>query len=470
MRRTLLFGKIIMALLLFSCSSDDDAGEAQPFVAAFENPSVSFTAEDTDKEITLVYSKTATEAGTATISYTSVNAEYGTHFITSPSGENGILEVPLTAGSNSATFNFTKLQNPVEGTEMSVTFKLDAVSNTNSSLQGNTTLAVSFTESAALGGVLSPEVGGPNQPNQVYVDLSSQTQTTVKRDTWDLGFYSGEDFRVVLNGSLYMAAKELESTDIDAISEADVTAFQSAVAVGTFSAESADYIDDPSGNIRETAIAEISETASENKVYLVNLGSAIGTETPEKGGIDITDDSRGWKKIRVLRQGNDYVLQYADLNATTHNEVVIDKNEDYNFTFFSFNTNEETTVEPEKTKWDLNFTVFTNIIQGYGAYGYADFVATNLKAGAKAYQVNAADFSYENFSAEDIIEANLIEDQRGIGSDWRNGGGPNTLPSLKEDVFFVLKDSDGNYYKIRFTALLSESGERGYPKFEYKLL
>ncbi|MDG3580937.1 HmuY family protein [Galbibacter pacificus] len=465
MKKTILLCGLLLAFVLFSCSSDDDGGTTQQFVAAFENPSMSFTADDASKEVKLVFSKTAPEDGTVTITYTTVNAEYGTHFTTDPSGEEGTIEVPITAGSNQSTFTFNKLANPIEGTEMSVSFKLEAITNPNSAIQGNTTLAVSFTESAAVGGVMAPEVGGPDQPNQVYVDLSAQTQTVVKRDAWDLGFYSGESFRVVLNESVYMAAAPLEVTDIDAVTEADVAALQPNVAVGIPGSNV--YVDNPSGDIQETVIAEVSETDTDNKVYLVNLGINIG------GSIHVPGGSRGWKKIRVLRQGNDYVLQYADLNATTHEEVVVSKAEGYNFTFFSFSSGEQASVEPMKNKWDLNFTHYIDLLSFQGddyAYTYQDFIVSNTKAGITAYQVAVSDFTYEDFTSENIVEANLSADQRSIGSSWRNAGGPNAQPSIKEDVFYVLKDADGNYYKIRFTAMYNESGERGYPKFEYSLL
>jgi len=461
MKNKFLILNLFVLFILASCS-DDDTKTTQEFVVAFENPSVSLTTEEETKEVKLVFSRNAAENGTATITYTTVNAEYGTHFTTNPASEEGTITVPVTAGSNSATFTLNKLQNPIEGTEMSVTFKLASISNPESSIQGNTSLAVSFTESAALGGVIAPETGGADQPNQVYIDLSSQTQTTAKRDTWELGFYSGENFRVVLNGSLLMAATPLEATDIDVVKEADVADLKTQVAVGTFNPENTKYIDAPSGNIQETVIAEVSENDSDNKVYLVNLGINIG------GSIHVPGGARGWKKIRVLREGNDYVLQYADLDATTHKEVVINKAEEYNFTFFSFISEGETSVEPMKDKWDLNYTVFTNIIPGSGSYVYSDFVASNSKAGVEVYQVSTSDFTYEDFTAENIIEENLSVDQRGIGGNWRVLS--QTSTSLKDDVFFVLKDPDGNYYKIRFTALLSESGERGYPKFEYNLL
>ncbi|NLN24754.1 MAG: hypothetical protein GX163_03695 [Bacteroidetes bacterium] len=33
-----------------------------------------------------------------------------------------------------------------------------------------------------------------------------------------------------------------------------------------------------------------------------------------------------------------------------------------------------------------------------------------------------------------------------------------------------MKDVDGNYYKIKFTGLVNDTGERGHPTFRYALL
>ncbi|SFC68471.1 HmuY protein [Algibacter lectus] len=324
------------------------------------------------------------------------------------------------------------------------------------------------------GAAVSPEVGGPNEQNQVYIDLSSNTATAIQRDSWDLGFYSGSEFRVVINGSIYMAVAELNETDIDAVSSTstEVQDLQPLVAVGTYQAENIIYVDSPEGAITNTAISEISTTDTDNKVYLVNLGNAVGTETPATGSVSISGDSRGWKKIRVLKSGDDYVLQYADLDAATHEEVTISKDSNYNFTFFSFNTETILSVEPEKTNWDLNFTVFTNEIEGYGSYGYSDFVVNNVKANAQVYMVDTDvdALTYADFTLANVNSANFNSDQRGIGSSWRNGGGPGSLPSLKDNVFYVVNDTDGNLYKLQFLALTNADGERGYPEFVYSLL
>src|SRR5690606_29426183 len=162
------------------------------------------------------------------------------------------------------------------------------------------------------------------------------------------------------------------------------------------------------------AIDEISLDDAENKVYLVNLGYEVGTETPVPGSVAIAGDARGWKKIRVLRSGDSYVLQYANLNDTSHQEVTINKTPGYNATFFSFNTNTVVNVEPEADRWDLNFTVFTNIIEGSGSYAFSDGVLHNRKGGFTAYSVNTAQYAYDSFSASNVVENNFKEDHRAI--------------------------------------------------------
>lgn len=330
--------------------------------------------------------------------------------------------------------------------------------------------------------VVSPLVGGPNQQNQVYIDLSSNQQTSISRDSWDLGFSTGSDFRVIINGSIKMAVKQTTSTDISEVQNED-----SAVAVGYSTYSTMGYVDNPTGVLQGagsgegTAIAEISSNNEDNKVYLVNLGYEVGTTTPTVGSVSTDGAARGWKKIRITKQGNDYVLQYADLNATTAQSVTISKNTDYSFVFVSLDNGQTVNVQPKKNQWDLNFTGFTNYYP-FGTssitYYFSDFVTTNMLGGTQVYEIVVADATqteaeFNSFSSTNVVESNFTvsaTDQRVIGSSWRNGGGPSSLPSIKDDRFYVVKDVEGNLYKLRFLALTNDAGERGYPVFEYKIL
>jgi hypothetical protein len=464
---------VLLAVTTIGCSSDDNETLAD-FVVAFENPSLSFGAEETEKPVNIVFSVAARENGTLTISYTDSNTEYGADkdYTTDPAASNGKVTVPFSAGETQTSFTFNKLRNAVEGgVEKSVNFTITQVSVADAMIQGNTSTKVDFAASAAVAGAFSPEVGGPNEPNQVYIDLSSLTEKATQRDAWDLGFYMGDDHRVIINGSLAMAVAQLDETDLAAVTEATVADLKPLVAVGTFQAANVEYIDGVDGDLTKTAIAQVSANDDENKVYLVNLGKVMGTENPEVGYEDVhSEEDRGWKKIRILKSENGYRLQYADLDDTSgFTEVPVNKNADMgDFKFVSFENQIVDNVRP--VKWDMNFSVFTNVFGNFGSYSFADFVTTNRIGGVTAYKVETSEKAYADFVRADVVDASFDLDQRAVGSNWRQGGGPGSPPVLKDDVFFVLKDTDGNLYKIRFTALTDADGVRGNPAFEFELL
>jgi hypothetical protein len=135
-------------------------------------------------------------------------------------------------------------------------------------------------------------------------------------------------------------------------------------------------------------------------------------------------------------------------------------------------------VEPQKNQWDLNFTTFTNVLPGATPtpYFFPDYIVTNLKGDAKAYQVLTSAFSYDSFTLANVDNTKFTLDQRNIGSNWRStsatgaDGNPVSQFVLRTDRFFVIKDPAGNVYKLKFTGGANEAGERGYPKFQYALL
>lgn len=465
---------ILSCFGFISCSSDDNTANNNEFVVAFKHSSENFLDDSTELTIELVYSSEAPEIGNIDITYTTENLTYGesNDFVTNPLAAEGIISIPVIQGTSGTSFELTKLTEALPNEEKSITFSISNIdiANTEAYTQGNTTTQVFYNPTASLGGTLSPEIGGPNEPNQVYLSLSRKEETLVKRDTWDLGFYSGNDFRVKLNSSIYMFVAALDQTDIDNVRETDVNHLKSGM---DFLVEGSDiYVDNPNGDINGTAIQAISENEEENPVYLLKLGHKIGTETPSAGGVAVAGEERGYKKIRILRHGEDYILQYADLNSTSHQEITISKNSGFNFNFFSFDTENIVSVEPEKTNWDLNFTVKTETQElpegGQTAYGFSDYVETNTLGNVKAYRVSTDDFDYDSYSIADVDENEFVLNQRVIGSSWREVTPPDR--EVFSNIFYVLKDANENYYKIKFISFLNENGVRGYPEFKYELL
>lgn len=310
-------------------------------------------------------------------------------------------------------------------------------------------------------------IGGPNQQNAVYVDLSTETAVAAPRDAWDLGFYCGEGNRIVLNGSLGMAVKKLATTDITLTQQTD-----SNVSVGTFNPINMAYVDNPSGTLDDTAFGAVATTEATASVYLVNQGFTVPTAIPTAGSVNVAGPLRGWKKVKIWATETGYTVQYADLNATTVQTVTVVKDPQYNFVFLNLFTGQTVAAEPPAADWDLHFSTFTNeVFEGTvsaGAYFYSDYIVTNTKAGVTAVAVSGDSAAYNafNLAAFNSGDYELSTDQRAIGEHWRDVFTRTTF----DDIFFVVRDADGILYKIRFIAMLNSAGERGFPSFQYALL
>lgn len=349
--------------------------------------------------------------------------------------------------------------------------------------------------------------GGSTQPNQVYIDLSTKETTVVRRDKWEIGFYSGNQNRVLLNSSLLVSAAELVGyTDIDAVTEdsvldepleveslniRDFKAYPVTVTTvgelmeglpldyGMYGNPETGYslTDAPQGGLEGTAIAPVSSNPEENFVHLVSLGNEIPTEDAELGAVNTTGEHRGIYKIRVVMDGDTYVMQYAPFESDTHQEVRINKDENFNLIAFSFTDGTIVDVEPPKDDWDINFT---SVYSFYGVMGnmyagmaYSDFAVHNTLNGVGVYTLetdgegeDATDIAFADFNKEDVSQSAFeYDDRRLIGSGWRS-----SQDGVYPNRFYVIKDTDGNLYKMRFTSMLSDSGERGYPQIEYVLL
>jgi len=357
------------------------------------------------------------------------------------------------------------------------------------------------------GGIIDPLVGGFNQPNRVYVDLSTGTQTAVARDSWEIAVYNGSQNRVFLNNALLVSAAELEGiTDITSVTETttlttpmtlnalDQTFSPTTVTVNTVAElmqglpvsyyqygnldAGISFTDSKEGELSGTAFEEVSTTDSSNNVYIVNLGNEIPTEN--NGSLNITGDARGFMKVRVLTDGNTYTIQYAELtNTTDFSEITVTKDGSYNVTAVSLTDGQIVSTEPMSSNWDLDFG---GVFSYYGSQGidagltYSDYTLHNTLGGVGLYTITIEEDdtttpSYVDFTYEDITEASFEYNNRAVvGSGWRSVDYMTGATSVREDRYYVVKDTDGNYYKLRFTAVESETGERGYPQFQYELL
>jgi len=429
----------------------------------FESDNQGLPADITEMTVKLKLTRATDRDIPVVVSVTPEGAEYNKHFTTSPAASSGKILLTVMSGSNEVAFNLTKMANVLFSGEEKVEFKIES-SAAPVIIGTPNILTVQFAEIISKGSAMQGDGGGATYGNKVFFDLSANSQLSVPRTKWDLGFFSGDDWRVILNSSSSMMAKKIDANDLNSVSSADTIGFfeQLNFSQEEPTVEQMAYIDNPDGDLSKTAIAEVSATADENKVYIINRGKGIGA---------FPAPDRGWKKIRIIRNNSGgYTLQHADIDATTFSSIDIPKNASYNFNYVSFE-NGAVEVEPQKDKWDIAWTFFTSTFNWPGVgvvpYTYQDFIIQNRKV--ETVKMMEADKSYNSFTESDLSSLTFAGAQNSIGADWRAGGGPGMEPAVRADRYYVIKDGEGNYYKLRFTAM-TKNGERGFPAFEYALV
>ncbi|MET0635808.1 MAG: HmuY family protein [Chitinophagaceae bacterium] len=464
MKRTWLNGLAIvvsLVVVLSACRKKD--APLPDNTVKFEANEQGIAEATASINVKLLLDRATSAEAPVTIQLTpSAGLDYGTEFTTTPAATGGVLTVPVLSGASEVIFTVSKVPGALFYGDEKISFKLTSASNGVILSPTNNEFTLNFAEIISAGTTIVGQGGGATYGNKVFFDLSANTQVPVLRTKWDLGFYTGDDFRVTVNSSTLMMAKQINKNDLNLVTADDTLGFSSDVVFNQMEpgAATLGYIDYPTGDLTRTAIAAVSATPTENKVYIVNRGNGIGSPAP----------ARGWKKIRIIRNGSGgYTLQHADITASTFTSVEITKDPAYFFKYVSFETG-ATEVEPQKTKWDLAWTYFTNttFFNSFEvAYPFQDIVIQNRNV--QVARVMIATKSYESFAEADLPSLEWNSTQVGIGADWRSGGGPGVTPAVRVDRFYVLKDGDGNYYKIRFTGF-TLNGERGFPAFEYVLL
>ncbi len=318
--------------------------------------------------------------------------------------------------------------------------------------------------SIQLNGIAASEPGA-NAGNSVYLDLSSDRQTGVLRASWDLGFYCGSDFRVILNNFASAGAKVLAKNNLTDVGAADTIGLTLTTSQFNPLPEQLFYFDNVAGDLTKTVIPAVSATDADNKVIIFNRGTG--------GGIA----ARPWIKLRVLRNATGgYTLQYAGIQETNFTTLQIGKDAAYNFKTVSFE-NAVVEAQPEKEKWDLvwSYSVFeSNFGAGPVPYNFSDLIAVNYLAGVtvgtKIYtSATIATAAYTAFNKDSITNTIQSTNRWAIGSSWRS-----TQPATgaRQDRFYVIKDAIGNYYKFKCLSMGigTDGGIRGKPVFQYALI
>lgn len=329
---TQFFNKFLLACGLVVLGACKEEVALPDNLAGFTTATQGIDGDEASIQITL--SRAADVAIPISIQLTPSLVTYDKEFITEPAANNNVLTVIVPAGQSGVAFKVKKKANVFLNGDETLTLKMTSVGSPV--LTGlNTELKLSFAAITSTGNTLTLEgkTSESNYTNTVYADLSANAAYPVNRKSWNLAFFQGGQFRVILNPGYQSSATATTKTDITSVTlaDADLVPDLNFSLGGDGTAALTDSWD---GDLSKTVFAEVSATDAQNKVYLVSFE---GSKTKDK-----------WYKVKVNRNGEGYKVQFAKISEAAIQTVDIPKNADVNFSFLSLETGKTVTVEPRK--------------------------------------------------------------------------------------------------------------------------
>ncbi|AOW20183.1 T9SS type A sorting domain-containing protein [Urechidicola croceus] len=272
---------------------------------------------------------------------------------------------------------------------------------------------------------------GSSYANQVYYKLSTETETTFSRDTWDLAF---------LRVSAYAFATRVNDGKGIQVFEA--------------SANTADWTTIDVAN--EGTWIELHNSETDWFIGAFDMGSAtygwgeynVTTHHVEGAIIFVLKYADGtYRKLIIDDYSNGYTIIYSTWNGSSWSAdetVTISNtsNPDNDFNYYSLENNAEVLAEPASTDWDFVFTKYATDYFGDGSLYYG--VTGTLHHSDITIAEN------DESAGADVSNLEYSEEINTIGYDWKSYTGSGY--EVSADQVFYVKYADDTIYRMYFTA------------------
>lgn len=290
--------------------------------------------------------------------------------------------------------------------------------------------------------------------NQIYFDFSSGSIVAENKNSeWALAFEClDKGYHVRVNSSDLWGLAHTGSVDM--------SADYSAKATYTWKSDKAD------GNPDSTAVGEWVSFVEGKPVY-TNEVMLLG----KFDGITYIAE----KKVQFISVDEvSYHFLVSDLELSNADTVEVLKNESLNQVHYSFVHNEVKLLEPPKNQWDILFTQYFTILftdDGIEAPYYVRGVWLNPNMVASGLDTIT---HFLDINARIALENDFSMTQDAIGHDWKSVEVDEISNSaeykVREGYTYIIKDNEMLLFKFRFKSFFNQSGEKGFPSFEYSKL
>ncbi|MCU1418828.1 MAG: hypothetical protein JWP32_3002 [Schumannella sp.] len=300
---------------------------------------------------------------------------------------------------------------------------------------------------------------GTNYSKEVFFDLSTNSYQDRQLADWDIRFdASREGFGIYVNNGTNVLVRKLERYNFTEKMTYDSVSFL----------KTPTMIDAPEGTMETSAIGNWKQykNFTLNGIYMIEVNYLPGIQRFKRLQVVNCDDTSYICRILdIFDKDGDTIL-----NGPL---IVIPKDPNQNFTYYSFRNGGHIVdnAEPNKNSWDFVFTrykhIFYNVLPNNQPFPYT---LTGVLSSLNNVEIarDSALTLFDNIDAGSLSKYKFTKNRNGIGYDWKtHAQGPVGAYSVAANLTYIIKDTDGYYYKLRFLDYNNALGQPGYPKFEF---
>ena len=262
---------------------------------------------------------------------------------------------------------------------------------------------------------------------------------------WDLGFSCNPNgYLVKINGGKEVQVSNTGSKDFNEIPNLQDAEWE---------------YDNPAGEWKGTAFGDWYDTLSrkcQGYVYLIDRGQ---TANPR------------YKKLKFTNATtSNFSFVFANLDGSGANEYTVPKIAGRNYSYINFDDpNKIIDLEPEKENWDILFTRYRHVY--YNTTPFTPYSVTGVILNPnKVICAKDSTIGFENITAERLKEFEFTNRKDVVGFDWKRYDIDLNRYDVIRKYTYIIRDTKGFFYKLRFIDFYDEQGVKGAPKFETQRL
>lgn len=272
---------------------------------------------------------------------------------------------------------------------------------------------------------------------QVYFSLENNevVSSNMKTD-WDFAIDNDGD-HILLNSSRALYAKTTSATQLASITDTIGISFN---------------WDVPSKSADSTAIGKLQQAL--DVVIVIDMG------------FDSEGNHLGVHKMMINKNDSDFIIKHQDLQSSVILTSTLSLDQKSDYTYYSFNKG-VVNIEPEKGKWQLHFTQYVHVFHAPTLPYLVTGVITNHNNTKVSKAMNKSFDTVDLDYAKDLVYSSSADV---IGYDWKSYSFESGSFTIDHSKIYIIKTTNGEFYKLRFLDFYNTLGEKGNPLFEFQRL